>query len=329
MYKMKPNLVWLMAAIIILFYACSQENVAPIPNNTVFLQLLSDYKLFEGNIADLQPAAGIELYELATPLFTDYAEKQRLIHLPASSSMTAQGDGLPDFPEGTLLVKTFYYYYDKKDTAQGKRIVETRLLQKHNGQWNIATYQWNESQTEAHLITTGTNVPVQWKNKKGIIKNISYRIPTNAECASCHRSNNQLIPIGRKLRNLNREVYKIGKQVNQLDYFVSNHLLKPMSASALTKLPEWDNSTFSLEERARAYLDVNCAHCHTASGIASHTNLELGYEIPLKDTKIRKKKENILLRMQSSNAAIKMPKTGTTLPHEEGIELIRQYIESL
>ncbi|MCP2937417.1 hypothetical protein NK983_32460, partial [Salmonella enterica subsp. enterica serovar Typhimurium] len=83
---------------------------------------------------------------------SDYAEKQRLIKIPVGTKINALDDGLPNFPDGSIIVKTFYYYNNKKDTARGKRIMETRLLIKHVGKWNAATYIWNQDQTDAKLI---------------------------------------------------------------------------------------------------------------------------------------------------------------------------------
>ena len=100
-------------------------------NDEGFLPVLSGYNLYEGNLMNLTPAKGAELYELTSHLFVDYAEKQRLIKLPAGTKMTFKGNGLPDFPDGTILVKTFYWYKDKKNPSIGRNIIETRLLIKN------------------------------------------------------------------------------------------------------------------------------------------------------------------------------------------------------
>ena len=81
--------------------------------NTGLSPKLFDYQIYSGKVSDLTPAEGFIKYELATPLFTDYAEKERLIKIPAGSSLGIAGDGLPTFPNGTILVKTFFYWNDK------------------------------------------------------------------------------------------------------------------------------------------------------------------------------------------------------------------------
>src|ERR1044072_7412163 len=116
---------------------------------TTLMPRLSDYKIFAGDPAALIPGNGFQLYELATGLFTDYAEKQRLIKLPVGKTIVAVNDGLPQFS-------------DKRDPLKGKRLIETRLLIKLNGQWLAGTYVWNNEQTDAMLESKGANVPVSW-----------------------------------------------------------------------------------------------------------------------------------------------------------------------
>lgn len=93
---------------------------------------------------------------LSSELFTDYASKQRLLRVPEGTTMTLTDDGQLEFPDGTVLVKTFYYPSDMRDAAASVRVIETRLLVKTDGLWNAATYVWNEAQTEATLLLEGT-----------------------------------------------------------------------------------------------------------------------------------------------------------------------------
>jgi len=55
-----------------------------------------------------------------------------------------------NFPEGTVLVKTFLLDLEEKNPASRRRL-ETRLLTK---QWPVGgyTYRWNDEQTEAFLV---------------------------------------------------------------------------------------------------------------------------------------------------------------------------------
>ena len=290
---------------------------------TMLMPHLSDYKIFAGEPAALIPGNGFQLYELATGLFTDYAEKQRLIKLPAGKTMLAVNDGLPQFPDSTILVKTFYYFNDKRDTAKGKRLIETRLLVKNNGQWLAGTYVWNETQTDAVLVSKGASVPVSWIDDNANRNTISYRIPSTKDCASCHNSNNVLMPVGIKIRNLNREVVRNGKSINQLQYLQNTGVMNAVDAARFSQLPDWQNEKYAMTERVRAYLDVNCAHCHSDKGSCASSALRFGWEIPFSDTRINNKKDRIIKMMEKG----RMPRIGTTIIDKEALALIKKYLQ--
>ncbi|WP_293312039.1 hypothetical protein [Pedobacter sp. UBA5917] len=306
--------------------ACNKDDLKGITNESVSFQpRLSDYHIFSGNQRDLIPVEDYHLYSLATQLFTDYAEKQRLIKIPQGTKLTKVDDGLPEFPDNTIIVKTFYYHHDKRNVNLGKRIIETRLLIKSKGIWNVATYLWNADQTDATLLEGGTNTAVNWITETGEKKVIDYHVPNKRECATCHNSDDQIIPIGPKLRNLNFDVAVNGQATNQLKSFQNLGLLNSFDSHAVKSLPVAFSPNVSLEESARAYLEMNCAHCHNPTGDAKKTDLFLQYVLPIDQTGIRKKGDKIVSKTQKGV----MPLLGTTIIHMEGIQLIKDYIESL
>lgn len=306
--------------------SCKKDDLKAIPNRTIsFMPKISDYHIFNGDPKKMVPEAGFHLYTLASTLFSDYAEKQRLIKLPAGTQMTRIDNGLPSFPDGTMIVKTFFYYNDKRDTTRGKHMIETRLLIKQAGSWNVSSYQWNEAQTEAFLLQSGTNINVAWITEKGEHIVTDYHVPSVRECATCHNSDDQIIPIGPKLRNLNFDVPHNGQTANQLSYFQSIGLLNDFDPHQVSSAPQAFNNNFTLEQQARAYLDINCAHCHNGAGDAKKTGLFMSYDIPFDQTGINKQKDKIVSKMQKGE----MPLLGTTVLHAEGIQLIRDYINTL
>jgi uncharacterized repeat protein (TIGR03806 family) len=312
----------------LLINSCEEDGLSPISNNVEMSAKLSDYNIFQGDPSELNPSSDFHLYELATELFTDYAMKQRLIKVPPGYTLTGINGGLPDFPDGTILVKTFFYYNDTRDASKGKKIIETRLEIKSDSKWNVNTYLWNEQQTDAVLITTGLDKTINWIDQQGRGKVISYHIPSNRECATCHHSSGKIIPIGPKLRNLNIEVTRNATAINQLTHLYNSGILDGVADPAIIpRLPDWQSGSYSLEERGRAYLDVNCAHCHNSNGVASDAKLNLNYETSFGNTNIgdNDKKKEIVNKMKRGQ----MPRIGTSVVHEEGLELIRSYINSL
>jgi len=323
--KSKLLLVLFFAVVIVYIVIMHNGGYKNITNEIRFNPKLSNYGLFRGKMSLLEPAAGVEVLDISSPLFTDYAEKQRLIKLPKGKRMHAAGNGLPQFPEGTIIAKTFYYSHTQNNK---RRLIETRLLILKNGLWNGATYQWNPSQQEAVLIDKGASVPISFTSEDGKSRSITYRIPSQQDCGSCHRAANQLIPIGPKTRNLNIDVIRDGKTENQLVYLHEKGLLDYDKAGKFGEIPNYRNLSLPVAQRARAYFAMNCAHCHQPSGMAGRLSLDLAYETDYEHTGIKFNKQNILERI-ATMGEYHMPKMGTTIIDDEGVALIKRYIKSL
>lgn len=298
-----------------------------LPKTVVFEKKLSAYNIFDGSPTDLIPTSDFHLLELSSTLFTDYARKQRLVKIPAGTQLTNLGDNSLGFPDGTILVKTFYYYHDERDPSLGKRIIESRLLIKENDTWNTATYIWNEAQTDATLELDGFDTQVSWINNNGNSNSILYHIPNQNECFTCHQSNATLTPLGPTPRNLNRSVRRNEEHINQINHLQSIGLLDDFQIGELSTIVDYKNLEASLSERARAYLAMNCAHCHNPSGWkkSNQRRFDFRYEIPLDQTGILYKKEKISRTMMNG----RMPFIGTTILDKEGISLIVDYLKSL
>ncbi len=288
---------------------------------------LSELNLFSGNLGDLNISSKAFKYELNTPLFTDYAHKQRLIALPENTTLQYDGDGLPIFPDNTVIAKTFYYNVDERDLSLGRIIIETRVLIKINGLWETGDYKWNAAQNEATLDLNGSIVPVTWIDVEGATNSSNYKIPSNTDCFTCHNTFDVTTPIGPKLRNMNFVV----NGVNQLDDFINNqHLTGVSGSSEVSSTINWQDASVPLEDRARSYLDINCAHCHIEGGNCGNQSiLRLAYETSLNDSKIAERKVSISLRISEYNEGFSMPYIGTTMIHSEGVELIRDYLDTL
>ncbi|MDF1697929.1 MAG: hypothetical protein P1U56_18930 [Saprospiraceae bacterium] len=297
------------------------------PSSVVFEDSLSSYSIFQGEPADLNPSTDFQLLELSSILFTDYAHKQRLVKLPVGTQMRRLNDGSIDFPDGTILSKTFYYYNDERDITLGKRIIETRLLIKENDIWNVATYQWNETQTNAVLELNGRDTQVSWIDVHGNSNSTLYHIPDENECIACHQSNSTMIPLGTKLRNLNRIVERNGESLNQINYLQSVGMMDDFQVSLISNIVDYNDETNTLAERGRAYLDLNCSHCHnpTAWEVVTERDFDFRYETPENQTGILFEKDKIKEALLDSE----MPFIGTTTLDLEGLDLVIEYIDSL
>jgi hypothetical protein len=162
--------------------------------------------------------------------------------------------------ESSVLIKTFYY--DNVLPDQDRRIIETRLLFKRSGSWYFADYVWNEDQTEAYLDMNGSITPVTFVDDGGTQRTVQYRIPSAAECQTCHKIQFDPIPIGPKPQNLNSNYSYADGVKNQLEKWVEMGYLQPGYPSNIMTTVKWDDATQPLDLRVRSYLDMNCAHCH-------------------------------------------------------------------
>lgn len=307
-------------------YGDPVERLLAVPE---FLPNLSQLQLFKGDMTEFEYSDNVYEYSMSTPLFTDYAHKLRIVAIPDGEQLTYTGGGLLEFPDNSIMAKTFYYLNDERDPSQGKKIIETRVLIKKEGAWLVRNYFWNEDQTDAVLDDEIHQLEVNWIDEAGTAKSVDYVVPPNNMCVQCHNLEGVIKPIGPKARVLNFE----HKGQNILQFFKDNELLTGApDVSQIPVLPDWSDETLSLEERARAYLDVNCAHCHQTGGSYNQDfgdSFQFTYETSYEESNIFEKRVQIKDRMNTQISGYFMPLIGTSLKHDEGIALINAYVDSL
>lgn len=297
---------------------------------------LSAYGFFS-DIRARTPAPRVAGYALNTPLFSDYSEKQRYIYVPAGKVAGYDATDVLDFPVGSALIKTFGY-------GEGKafRPLETRLLLRRASGWVALPYVWNADLSDAVLKRAGTRVPVTFTDPSGATRSISYAVPNQNQCKDCHATAGAITPIGPTARNLND-----GKRLAAL---VAAKMLDRAPADA-PRLARWDDATAPIGERADAYLEVNCAHCHNRQAGASNSGLYLDWKQPdpvargiLKrpvaagrgsggrdfDIDPGRPENSILLyRMASTEPGVAMPELGRATAHSEALALLTRWIEEM
>ena len=305
---------------------------------------LSDYDFFKSPKEQI-PNDNVHKYFLQTPLFSDYSLKDRFVYIPQEKKATHSFDKVYDFPIGSALVKTFSY---EMASDKNKVLLETRLLLLQETGWSAHTYVWDENQEEAFLKVSGKTIEGIKFFHDGKLKKIDYRVPNQNQCKECHLSDNKIMPIGPKSRNLNFEVTQQNKIINQIDYWIEKGLVENHDPQKV--VADWKNMEESLDDRARAYLDVNCGHCHMPGGSADTTGLYLSVnEKDVRKLGVNKppvaagrasgnlmysivpgkpEKSILLYRMKSEDPGIMMPESGRALAHSEGIRLIESWIKN-
>jgi uncharacterized repeat protein (TIGR03806 family) len=314
---------------------------------------LAAWGLFEGNGSTQEPAEGVLPYDVNSPLFSDYAVKYRFLRLPPGAAARYHETETFDLPVGTVLVKTFAFLHDLSQPAKGRRLIETRLLVHRKAGWVGLPYVWNEAQTDAVLQVAGATRQVQWTHTDGKTRGVDYIVPNTNQCQGCHMRDKAVQPIGIKARHLNRDfAYREGRE-NQISRWTREGLLAgaPDHGQA-PRLPVWDDpATGGVDARARAWLDINCAHCHNPRGPAASSGLDLtvsqgdpvkfgilkapvaagrGSGGRLYDVVPGRPDESILVyRIESTDPGVMMPELPRRLVDEEGVALVREWIAGL
>ncbi len=346
---------------ILFFWSCQskkqeivvlQEEQLDTDLSSVGKAKLSDYEFFTGDLKNLSPAEGVLPYALNAALFTDYAFKKRFIKFPAGTKVNYNSEEVLDFPEGTVLIKNFYYPTDFRKPEDNIRILETRLLLKESGTWKTLPYIWNDEQTDAFLNVAGKNLDVTWTHYDGAMRTIKYSVPNMNQCKGCHLKGDAVMPIGPSARQLNGDYHYPEGKMNQLVHWKELNVIEGMPAlSQIPQLASYDDTQASIDKRARAWLEINCAHCHRVDGPAKNSGLHLlasekdlaklgvgkapvaagkGSGGLLYDIVPGKPEESILkFRIESVHPGIMMPELGRSTVHEEGVELVRKWISEM
>ena len=316
-----------------------------------FHENLSEYHFFKGELKLLQPVDEILPYDLNTPLFTDYAEKARFIKLPAGKKINYNATSTFDLPLGTVLIKNFYYYNDVRKPELGRRIIETRLLANMQDGWHTYQYIWNEEQTEAVFEPIGDVTTVEYIDAAGKKIKADYVVPSQPQCKGCHNRNDTIVPIGIAARHLNGDHTYTNGTKNQLQYWQQLGLID-LPSTTIPSNAVWNNEqSGTLNDRARAYLDINCGHCHNPSGTANTSGLLLDIHttnttaLGINKTPVaagrgsgnlafaiepgKPNQSFLIYRMNSNDPGIAMPEIGRNRIHKEGVALISKWIKEM
>ena len=321
-----------------------------------FCERLSTYSLFADPAAQL-PAEGVLPFQVNTALFADHSGKDRFIVLPDGQPMSWRDTTAFELPVGSVLVKTFSFPRDARDAARPRQLIETRLLVHRQRGWEGAAYVYDRN-GEAKLAVEGAEVPVSWIDEAGEAHQQQYLVPNKNQCKNCHEEAvGKLLPLGPKARHLNGpgpmgHGGDDGALANQLQHFIDTGALvgAPPAAQWPKAARSFDPSSGTLDQRARAWLDISCAHCHNPGGAARTSGLDLsltalpaalgickapvatgrGSAGRLFDIVPGQPDASIIMaRLESVEPEIKMPELGRTLVDEQGVALIREWISSL
>ena len=243
-------------------------------------QYLSDYNFFVGNMAEMIPNAQVIRYKIKNYQFSLSARCNNYIYIPEGKKTSYIDTGLLQLPVGSCLIKNLYIPNDLENVDLDQTLIETQLLILSDAGWEAYSYVWNEEQKDAVLVTESEIKNVNLFSHSGGRLNASLFSNISSSCRSCHFVDNKISPIGLKVRNLNLEVQWDGSSQNQLEYWASKGILTGLTCPATKPsiISYTDTLSNTIEERARAYLDINCAHCHNAKTQNAKLAFDFSYE---------------------------------------------------
>jgi len=248
--------------------------------------LLSQTGAFD-DTPNLSPDAALIPYDLVAPFWSDGASKSRWIAVPNEGANGVQKikfapTGEWSFPRGTVFAKHFELEIDETH-PQIKRRLETRLLvcDRTGGVYGV-TYKWRADNKDADLLMTNLVEKIPIQTASGV-RTQNWYYPSRQDCRTCHTTIAGGV-LGVKTRQLNRQfVFPSGVTDNELRAWNHAGLFEPGLEEA--KLPDYpslarpEDAARTLEDRARSYLDANCAHCHRPGGTVA--NFDARYDTPL------------------------------------------------
>ena len=297
--------------------------------NESFPRKLSETGLF-ADIRNQKPAPGVVPYKIQAQQWMDGAMAKRFLAIPGNGRISyhkrnnvARGllkDSFA-FPADTVIAKTI-------SVPKPERHIETQILHFDGTDWLPYNYIWNDDQTEAHLSGgQGADVKIPSLNH-------SWRLHSNTECMTCHMA---------------RPGYVLGLHHQFTD--VGSQHQRWVESGLLEKKPKqlwWLKQEDDLQRRARAWLHVNCAHCHRRGG-GGTAPFELRADQQLERNRLFVTKPNqgafgmkdpsiivpgdagrsVLLYRMASTGGAHMPKLGSRTVDWEGTQLVRDWINEL
>jgi mono/diheme cytochrome c family protein len=277
-------------------------------------------------------------YELNLSFWSDGAHKRRWMALPDAKIVYAR-HGEWKFPPGTVFVKHFELATNEFQPLQRRRL-ETRLLVcAANGSVFGATYKWRPDNSDAVLLATNLAENILIQTAAGT-RTQTWYYPSREDCLTCHTDRTGGV-LGVKTRQFDRDLINAW---SRLGLFDPSMPVTDLASGDFLGRP--DDSSRSLEDRARSYLDVNCANCHRPGGTVAY--FDARYDTPLEnqglingpvliDEGIDHARiiapndiwRSILYMRANTVEAIKMPPLAHQTVDAAGMALLRQWIQSL
>jgi Planctomycete cytochrome C len=275
-------------------------------------------------------APGRRAFAPQYPLWSDGADKARVIALPPGASIDATNPDAWDFPPGTRLWKTF---------SHAGRAVETRFIERRaDGSWRYAVYLWDADGRGATLAPARGTVLALADAPGG-----RYSVPSRGDCLACHAG--ATVPV------LGFSALQLAAELRSL---AAGGVVGGLP-SALRERPPAIAAASATERAALGHLHGNCAHCHHPNVGRVPVRLDLMQRVAAPDASAAAVLRSLVdataryqphgqtdarvvvpgdatasvltQRMQSRDPRTQMPPLGTAHIDSEGLALVTRWIQ--
>jgi uncharacterized repeat protein (TIGR03806 family) len=313
---------------------------------------LSESGLF-ADIANKVHSPGLIPYQVNSPLWSDGADKTRLLALPDTTRIEFMKEGFWQFPENAVLLKNFFLEMEKGN-PDSKRIIETRFLVKRykGDEWDGYAYEWLDDESDALLLESSKtkSVVIQDGSAPGGEITHNYYFPSRDDCNTCHTAAAGYV-LGVTTAQLNSE-YDYGGIVDQ-QLRTLNHIRMFTTdiGEDYAGFPDLANPADegrTAAERARSYLDANCSQCHRPGG-TGRSGFDLRASTHLDETQLldlaatfgglgtangrileQGSPENSVLYLRMTRTdEFRMPPLATSIVDELGTQIVDEWIRTL
>jgi putative heme-binding domain-containing protein len=325
--------------------------------NTAFPRRLSETGLF-ASVKDQVPAPGVLAYAINAEPWADHATAERYFAVPGAPRLgvyekqnvqIGHVKGAWIYPPDTVFAKTLALELEPGNPASRRRL-ETQVLHRDGDTWRAYNYLWSDEQTDAVLAGpdgSDRTFLIRDPAAPGGVRQQTWHFASRAECLVCHTTRAGSI-LGFNVAQLNRDHRYGPVRADQLGTLEHIGLFGSPLPEPRPRLPDPFDSQESLNDRARAYLHTNCAHCHRRGG-GGTTPFELLYEPDLKKLALVGTRpsqgafdipdaenvaagdpyRSVLYYRMAKLGRGRMPYTGSGVVDERGLELIHQWIVGL
>jgi putative heme-binding domain-containing protein len=324
---------------------------------------------FQEEPARVEPAQGVVPFSINAEHWADHASAERFVALPGDSSIRMYDRPIPIpggffsgqvfLPKDGVLAKTLFLEMERGNPASRCRL-ETQVLHYDGSVWQGYTYAWNEEQTEATLVPAAgmeRKLTVLDHTAPGGKRQQTWRYHSRTECLLCHNpwSGYTLAFTEAQLDRSHTYGTVVDQQLRTLEHIgiVSLERAKEpggrlWTGPSASRLREPHDAGAGLDDRARSYLHVNCAHCHRF-GAGGTADIDLRHEVALDRTKTLEVRpvqgtfeipaahilspgdpyRSVLYYRMAKLGPGRMPHLGSEIVDERGLRLIHDWIRQL